>query len=332
MIAFISLVYASFYLLFFNKLKLFKKNARNISIFVGVGIVMIGTILFMWLTFAPTTKDGRTFEFVVQIVPNVAGPVVEVPIERLELLQKDDVLFRIDPVPFAAAVAQTEAGIEQARAQKRLADTQVERARGLVQRSAGAQQELDTWTARRDEAEAAITSLEAQLETARWNLAQTEVRAPYDGFAVNLQLRPGMRVTTAPLASPMTFVSSEFFQIVASLSQSASRFVQQGDQAEVVFASRPGEVFTGRVDAVIKVSGEAQLSASGQVPVMTGQPIMGRRPFRVAMDDESLIYEIGQGERAFVAVYTERGEAFHVITRVVVRMQAWLAYLTNPLM
>ena len=58
MIAFISLIYASFYLLFFDKLKVFKKSARNISIFVGVGVVLVGTIVIMWLTYAPTTQDG----------------------------------------------------------------------------------------------------------------------------------------------------------------------------------------------------------------------------------------------------------------------------------
>ncbi len=99
MIAFISLIYASFYIVFFDKLKLFKKSARNISIFVGIGVVLVGTIVFMWLTYAPTTQDGRTFQFVVQIVPNVAGPVTEVPVQRLQPMKIGDVLFRIDPIP-----------------------------------------------------------------------------------------------------------------------------------------------------------------------------------------------------------------------------------------
>ena len=100
MIAFISLCYAAFYILFFDKLKIFRKTARNISLFVGVGVVLVGTIIFMWLTYAPTSKDGRTFQYVVQIVPNVAGPVTEVPPERLQPLRKGDVLFRIDSIPY----------------------------------------------------------------------------------------------------------------------------------------------------------------------------------------------------------------------------------------
>ena len=81
MIAFISIIYGSFYFLVFGK-GIVKKSARNVSIFVGIGVVLIATIVFMWWTFSPTTADGRTFQYVVQIVPNVAGPVIEVPIDR----------------------------------------------------------------------------------------------------------------------------------------------------------------------------------------------------------------------------------------------------------
>ena len=60
MIAFISLIYASFYFLVFGKFV--EKNGRNMSIFVGIGVVLIGGIIFAWLTVAPTTKDGRVFQ------------------------------------------------------------------------------------------------------------------------------------------------------------------------------------------------------------------------------------------------------------------------------
>ena len=190
--------------------------------------------------------------------------------------------------------------------------------------------ELDTWNARRDEAIAVIASVEAQLDNARWQLDQTEVQAPYDGYVVNLQVRPGVRVTTVPLASPMSFVSSELFEVVASLSQSSARYVDEGDAVELVFAARPGQVFTGSVSGIIEATGEAQLSPSGQIPSLTGAPISGRRPIRVALDDEAVVRELGQGAQSFVAVYTNRGQPFHMITKVMVRMQAWMGYLTNP--
>ena len=329
MIAFLILIYASFYFLVFGK-GLVKTNARNVSIFVGVGVVLIGIIIFMWLTYAPTTKDGRTFQYVVQIVPNVAGPVTEVTADALVPLKKGDILFKIDQTQYQAAVDQIESSIKRTEAQKLLAEIQVERSEGLVKRSAGSQQELDNWVAKRDEAVAGIASLEAQLNDARWKLEQTIVRAPSDGFVINRQIRPGTRVTTLPGMAPMTFVSSEGTQIICSMSQSASRYVQPEDTVEIVFAGRPGQVFAGKVVAIAKATGEAQLAPSGLIPSFTGQPIQGRRGIRIFLDDETIIKEMGQGAQSFVAIYTQKGKPFHVITKVVVRMQAWLGFLTNP--
>ncbi|MGB5280162.1 MAG: efflux RND transporter periplasmic adaptor subunit, partial [Arenicellales bacterium] len=189
---------------------------------------------------------------------------------------------------------------------------------------------LDNWVAKRDEAVAGIASLEAQLNDARWKLEQTVVHAPSDGFVINRQIRPGTRVTTLPGMAPMTFVSSEGTQIVCSMSQSASRYVQPEDTVEIVFAGRPGQVFAGKVVAIAKATGEAQLAPSGLIPSFTGQPIQGRRGIRIFLDDETIIKEMGQGAQSFVAIYTQKGKPFHVITKVVVRMQAWLGFLTNP--
>lgn len=328
MIAFLTICYAAFYWLFFVKLKLFKKSARNISIFVGVGVVLIGAIVFMWLTFAPTTQDGRMFQYVIQIVPNVKGTVMEVPVEGYATVKKGQVLYRIDPTPYQASVNQIEASIKQVEAQKRRAEIEVERESKLVGQSAAAQRELDRWTAQLDEAKASIESLQAQLDNARWQLDQTEVRAPHDGYVVNLQVRPGTYVTSIPLAASMTFVSDEGRQLVASFSQSAVRYIQVGDRAEVVFSRRPGNVYSGEVTHVVEATGTAQLAPSGQIPILTGTPSAGRYAVRITLDDSE--DRVPQGAGGTVAVYTQRGTPVHIISKVVMRMQAWLGYLTSP--
>lgn len=329
MIALFAIGYASFYFLFFGK-GWVKTNPRNIAIFVAVGVVFVGAITFVWFTAAPMTKDGRTYQFVVAIIPNVAGPVTEVPVQPLVELKKGAVLFTIDPTPYQATVDSLVASMAQTEAQKKFADIQVKRARGLAARGAGAQQDLDNWTAKQAEAAAGLESLDAQLINARWQLEQTVVRAPSNGYVVNLQLRPGVRVVTMPLAAPMAFVSSDLYEVVASLSQSSARRVEVGNAAEMVFPSRPGEVFTGKIVGIIRATGQAQLSPSGDLPTFTGQPIQGRRVIRIALDDKSLMHELGQGAVASVGVYTNYGKPFQIITKVGVRIWAWTGYLTNP--
>ena len=329
MIALFAIGYASFYFLFFGR-GWVKKSPRNIAIFSAVGVVFVGSIVFAWWTVAPTTRDGRTFQYVLEVIPNVAGPVTEVPAEPLVEVKKGSVLFKIDATPYQAAVDNLTAAITRAEAEKKLADIQVKRSSGLARRGAGPQQELDTWTAKQAQIIAGIESLNAQLVSAQWQLEQTVVRAPADGYVVNLQVRPGVRVVTLPLSAPMTFVSSELYEVVASLSQSAARHVEVGNPVEIVFPSRPGQVYTGKVAAIIQATGQAQLTTSGDIPVMTGQPVQGRRPIRIELEDKSAMLELGQGAQASVGIYTNYGKPFQIITKVAVRIWAWTGYLTNP--
>ena len=330
MIAFLIICYSVFYWLFFVKMTLFAKSARNISVFVGIGVVLIGSIVFMWLTFAPTTPDGRMFQYIIQIVPNVKGEVVEVPVVPLMPLNKGDVLYRIDPTPYQADVDQLKASIDKTEAQKRRAEIEVERTSKLVKDAAGAQRDLDRWTASLDEAKAAIRGLQAQLRKAQWQLDETVVRAPRTGHAYNVQVRPGTFVTNIPIAASMTFVSDEIRTVLASFSQSAGRHVRVGDAAEVVFSRVPGRVFSGTVKTTMEATGSAQLAPSGEIPIFTGVPSTARYPIRVDLDDSDANALIPQGAGGTVAVYTQRGKPVHIITKVVMRMHAWLAYLTSP--
>jgi multidrug resistance efflux pump len=331
MIAVLSLIYGSFYVLFFKKLKLFTESVRNISIFVGIGVVMIGAIVFAWWTFAPTTVDGRVFQYVIPIVPNVSGQVVEVPIEGSAEVDKGDVLFKIDPTPYQFTVDQLKASIDQAKAQKNLAEIEVQRATGLVKAAAGAQSQLDQFNAQLAGTNASIASLVAQLGKAQWQLDETVVRAPYDGFVFNLQVRPGNFVTTMPLASSMSFVSTEIRPVLASFSQSAIRYISVGDEVEMVFRSKPGKVYPGKVARIARGSGSAQLSASSQMIVMTGQPENSRWAVLVEFDDPNAADELPQSAGAtIIAVYTQKGAPVHIISKVVMRMNAWMGYLTSP--
>jgi multidrug resistance efflux pump len=330
MIAFIIICYSALYLLVFNKLGLLKKTVGNISAFAGVGVVMIAGIIFMWYTFAPMSSDGRVFRYIIPIVPNVKGQVVDVPIEALQPLSAGDTLFQIDPTPYQYAVAQLEAQVERNEAEWRLAKVNVERAEDLLEVQAAAQIDLDTWTANMDAAAAAIASSTAQLDNARWQLEETTVKAPSAGHVVNLQLRPGSYVTSIPVASPLAFVSNERSSVVASYSQSAIRKIQVGDKTDVVFNRLPGQTFPGIVTRIVEFGSQSQLTASGQLPTLTGAPVTDRWSVLIELDDQELAFRLPQGTGGTVAVYTQYGQAVQIISRVAIRMNAWLAYLTSP--
>ena len=56
----------------------------------------------------------------------------------------------------------------------------------------------------------------------------------------------------------------------------------------------------------------------------------GRDAVRNQLGDPELLAQLAQGASCVVAVYTDAGKPFHAISKVVMRMNAWMAYLTSP--
>ena len=81
----------------------------------------------------------NTYQYVVEIVPNVTGQVTEVPVQALQPLKKGDVLFRIEPRPFQATVNKLEADIK-------LSRVNLKRAQRLYAKKVGAKVDVDKLT------------------------------------------------------------------------------------------------------------------------------------------------------------------------------------------
>ena len=118
--------------------------------------------------------------------------------------------------------------------------------------------------------------------------------------------------------------------MIGSVSQSAVRHINKGDAVEITFPNRPGQVYPGTVAEIIASSPSAQLNASGS---LAGFPI-GAPPdrwlLRAELDDEELALSLPQGVAGSMAVYTQRGKPVHIISKVVMRINAWVAFLTTP--
>ena len=93
---------------------------------------------------------------------------------------------------------------------------------------------------------AGIVSLKAQLREAKYNLAQTEVKALTDGYVTQVLLRPGSFVNSMPFRPAMFFISQQSRNILASFRQNSLLRVKVGDEAEVVFNGIPGKVLVLR--------------------------------------------------------------------------------------
>ena len=103
------IIYSTIVWFIFFKKKWLPWNITSQVIVVTIPIVMLAMIILFMNIVAPSSSDVRAMNYVIPIVPRVTGQVTEVPIEPNRPIKKGDVLFKIDPVPFEAAVKAAEA-------------------------------------------------------------------------------------------------------------------------------------------------------------------------------------------------------------------------------
>jgi RND family efflux transporter MFP subunit len=117
------------------------------------------------------------------LVPEVSGPVVWVSpaLATGGFFEAGDALLRIDPADSRLAVERAGAALARAESQRALAAKELERLRGLASRNVASAAQLDDAANADRVAEAALREARAALESARRDLARTEIRAPYTG-------------------------------------------------------------------------------------------------------------------------------------------------------
>ena len=310
MILFLTLIYIGI-LVVLIKLKIVPLNTLTKSSPVLFSLLlMVG--IFIPMQFAAPSGPAFAGRQVVQIVPNVAGRVTEVAVQPYTFLKKGDLLFRIDDRPYKAAVANVEA-------QLLLARRRLEQSSELQRERAGSIYEVEA-------AETQVKSLEAQLDSALFNLENTEVRAPADGHVAALALREGSMLMAAPLTQAMAFVDESELIIVAQIHQINLRHVAPGQEVEVVFKTRPGQIFKGTVEHVASDLATGQLAPGGVLPV-PGEILPAPFYVRIQLDDQEAARSLETGAVGVAAIYTGEFEISYLIRRVMMRMDAWLAYI-----
>jgi multidrug resistance efflux pump len=175
--------------------------------------------------------------------------------------------------------------------------------------------------------ESTAASLAAQLANAKFDLEQCTVYAPSDGFVTNWAVREGTMAVSLPMAPIGTFVDTTRVLVIASFPQNVLKNVRVGDAAELTFKTRPGEVFPAVVDSMIQASGEGQLALGGTLP--SAASVGSKRMFVVKfrLDDEKVADELAMGTAGTAAIYSDSGKAFHIISKVTTRINAWMYYL-----
>ncbi|MBI5495295.1 MAG: efflux RND transporter periplasmic adaptor subunit [Deltaproteobacteria bacterium] len=211
---------------------------------------------------ARVTASGTLAALVtVQVGTQVSGRLHEIKVDFNDVVKKGQVIARIDPRLFEAALEQARANLQAAEGNLQRAEVEAAEARRKRDRlqemgAAGARYDVEAATAVADGAQANVSAVKGQVAQSRANVKQAElnlsytvIHAPIDGIVISRAVDVGQTVA-ASFQSPTLFTIAEDLrkmQVETAVSEADIGRLSAGMEATFTVDAWPGRRFQGRV-------------------------------------------------------------------------------------
>ncbi len=197
-------------------------------------IIAAGYAYWRHSTLFPSTDNAYVQANIVQIAPLTSGLVTEVDVKEYTHVKSGDVLVRLDPAPFEAALKAAEARLT------------------LAQQQASAAAQSPTQA---PAAKANVDQAQAGVDQAKLELDHATIKAPVDGIVGRVRVRPGSIVKAGMGLFPL--VDTSKWWLDANFKETDLARIEPGQKATISIDLFPSHEFTGEVEAVSPASGSA---------------------------------------------------------------------------
>jgi multidrug resistance efflux pump len=363
-------LYIALVWLVFSRLKVIRWGwgSGAVTVLIGAFILAVFLALFNYLTPSGSIIVASR---VVEVIPNVSGEIVAVPVKTNVPIKAGDTLFKIDPTPFQNKVRQLEASFAQAKDQAKQLVSNYEQATANVEglnaqlgynrqrlsdmqklTSSQAQSEFklqdtqvqyDTVNYQFQSAKAAqvtaklamdseiggvnttVAQIQAQLDQARWELEQTTVRAPDDGYVTSLALTVGDRALQA--RAVMSLIVTRDIRIIGMFSPNGFKTVRPGALVKIIFDDNPGQIFTATIVDIPKGVGQGQIETSGTLARSTSLRGADSYPAVISIPEgyDKAVLRLGMPGTA--TVFAPNAGVIGLIKDILIWINSYTAYL-----
>lgn len=219
------------------------------KIFITLGIVVLAlvtaSLLYSRYLTKPWTRDAYVRANVIGVAPRVAGPIIEIPIKDNQPVKKGDLLFRIDPRTFEAALEQAKGLLAQTEAKLTDLEANAKRAVDLLQQNVISREQYDDQVQAFEAAKADVEAAQASVRNAQLNLEFATVVSPVDGYLTNINTSPGTYVAAGQQL--LALVDTSTFWVAAYFKETQINHVQPGDTVRITLMGHSGQPFDGEV-------------------------------------------------------------------------------------
>jgi RND family efflux transporter MFP subunit len=215
----------------------------------------------------------------VDVAPRVQGRLISISVELGDPVRRGQTIAKVEDREIAEQVRQAEASMEvskatirQREADLKVAELNFDRSKNLFERQLLAKQALDDAESRYmaalaqlDLAKAQQAQNDARLQELRFNLNNTIITSPVDGFIGRRNVDTGAMVSTNTAVASVVDISR--LKLVVNVVEKDLRMVTAGDVGVVEVDAYPGEKFNGRIARVAPVLDPATRTAPIEIEI-----------------------------------------------------------------
>ncbi|MBR1270874.1 HlyD family secretion protein [Bradyrhizobium sp. AUGA SZCCT0222] len=170
-----------------------------------------------------------------------------------------------------------------------------------------------------------VAQLQAQLDNANWELSQTSIRAPADGYVTVVALTVGDRALQA--RSAMSFIVEKEITLVGMFSQNGFQTIKEGTAVDIVFDNVPGRIYHAKITAIPKGIGQGQIAVSGTLArtnTFGGATVF---PAEIAIPDGMSRESLRLGMSGSATAFSEKAGVIGLLASILGWISSYTAYL-----
>jgi membrane fusion protein, multidrug efflux system len=210
----------------------------------------------------------------VEIRARVEGYLISMDFTEGTFIRKGQLLYRIDPQPFEAALAEAKANLATAHAQLDKTKNDVARFTPLAKQQAVSQQELDNALSANEAAQAQVVANDARVAKAQLDLAYTTIISPTDGLIGTTQKKVGSLISrgetllntvsqTNPILFRCAIAEAEYLRLGRS-GAGRDKTLEKQYGVELILADGTVHPHKGRLDAIERAVDPTTGTLTGQ--------------------------------------------------------------------
>jgi multidrug resistance efflux pump len=171
----------------------------------------------------------------------------------------------------------------------------------------------------------AVAQIQAQLDNAKWELDQTTIRAPGDGYVTVMAVAVGSRALQA--RSLMSFIMTDDIAIVGMFSPNGFQTIKPGAAVKLVFDDVPGRIYQAKIVDIPRGVGQGQVAVSGMLARVGSIGGAKAYPAQISIPNDVDRTRLRLGMPGSATVFADNAGVIGILMSILVWISSYTAYL-----